>query len=74
MGPSQKLLPVHEIYSSSLGCFVWPQWERMYLGLQRLDVAGWRETLGDDTFKGKGKMVGDRIVGGGNQEERVSRR
>jgi hypothetical protein len=31
-------------------------------------------TLGDYTLKGKGKMVGDRIVGGGNQEERVSRR
>jgi hypothetical protein len=45
----------------------------MYLGLQRLDVAGWRETLGDDTFKGKGKMVGGKIVGGGKQEGTVSR-
>lgn len=28
------------------GCPVWPQWERMYLLLQRLEVLGWAGTQG----------------------------
>lgn len=29
-----------------LSCLVWPQWERMLLALQRLDVPGWEDLGG----------------------------
>ena len=56
------------MYSSRLGSFVWPQWERIHLAPQRLDVPGWEDTLGTHTNKGEGERVGGRTVEKGDQE------
>jgi hypothetical protein len=46
-----------------LGCLVWPQWERMNLASQRLDVPGWGIPMGTSTIsEEKGRDGGRRIV------------
>jgi hypothetical protein len=44
--PSLKLLPVCRIISPNWTVFVWPQWEKKHITLQRLDVTGIEEYPG----------------------------
>ena len=59
-------------YVPLAGLFVWPQWERKHLALQRLKVPGQGKSKGDGPpFQrrwGAGREEERRIVGGGDLE------
>ena len=55
-----------------LADLVWPQWEKMCLASQRLDVPGWGESKGIPTYsEEKGRGNGGRVVGEGDREGAV---
>jgi hypothetical protein len=72
-GLSPKLLLVWNMFPY-LGYLIWPQWERMCLALQRLDVPKWGlyGEGGSTLLEEKGRVMGGGTVywGGGRSRGR----